>query len=259
MNLQLLDLYSLMGEAVAIYFRAAPNRDIRLTPHACLAATGEPYTDLNIVLIDQSSEAEEQLRAFHQLLQARDLPALYMLTPSVADRLAATAQALGMTFAGKAPVMVCEAAQLRTTTSDEYSIKLVETADELAAVCSILAHAFKLNHDALQRVLGIAALDGPGLTMYLAYHGEQPVSTVATTVAGPIVGVWSMGTLPDQQRKGAGRALLTQVMAQHRAQGARYFYLWSTPAGQRLYDQLGYRTVAEFAVWTTGQSVQIHA
>jgi GNAT superfamily N-acetyltransferase len=106
--------------------------------------------------------------------------------------------------------------------------------------------------------LGVAALDGPGLTMYLAYDGRQPVSTVATIKAGPIVGVWSMGTLPDQQRKGVGRALLGHVMELHRAQGARAFYLWSTPAGQRLYDQLGYRTVTELSVWTTGQSVQVH-
>jgi GNAT superfamily N-acetyltransferase len=259
MNLHLPYLYQLLGEALAVYFRAAPNRDIRLTPHAYVAAAGEPYADFNQVLIDQGGDAEEQLRTYHHALQARKLPALYMFTPGVADELAATAQALGMTFAGKTPVMVCEAVHVRTVAAGDYHIQWVANADELADVCTILAHAFNLHEDALRRVLGVAALDGPGLTMYLVYDAGQPVSTVATIMAGAIVGVWSMGTLPDQQRKGVGRALLGHVMEQHRAQGARAFYLWSTPAGQRLYEQLGYRTVTELSVWTTGQSVQIHA
>jgi GNAT superfamily N-acetyltransferase len=258
MNQHLLDLSQLLGEATAIYFRAAPYRDIRLTSHAYLVATGEPYADFNAVLIDQGGDAEEQLRAYHHALQARNLPALYLFTPGVAGQLAATAEALGMTFAGKAPVMMYDAVDLRSEAGGDTCIKRVETAEELAVVCTILACAFSLNEDALRRVLGVAALDGPGLTMYLAYDAGQPVSTVATTVAGPIVGVWSMGTLPDQQRKGVGRALLGHVMAQHRSQGARAFYLWSTPAGHRLYEQLGYRIVSELSVWTTGQSVQIH-
>ena len=112
MNLNLSDLYGVIGEAVAIYFRAAPNRELRLTPHAWIWAAGEPYADLNQVLIDASSDAEVQLRTFHQALQGRNLPVLYFLTPAVADQLAPTASALGMTFAGKTPLMVCPAASL---------------------------------------------------------------------------------------------------------------------------------------------------
>jgi hypothetical protein len=137
MNLHLLDLSQLLGEALAIYFRAAPNRELRLAPHAYLAAAGEPYADFNQVLIDEGGDAEEQLRAYHHALQARNLPALYMFTPGVANELAATAQALGMTFAGKTPVMVCETVHLRTVAAGDYHVKSVANADELADVCVI--------------------------------------------------------------------------------------------------------------------------
>ena len=258
MNLNLSDLYQTCGEALALYCRAAPQREIHLTAHGWLAASGEPYADFNQALVDANSDADGQLRAFHQTMQVRKLPALYFLTPAVADRLAPTASALGMTFAGKAPVMVCAAADLSYTGSDRYVLKQVVTAADQALVCDILAHAFGLARAAFTPVLDITQLDAPGLTTYLVYQGDQPVSTVATIVAGPVVGVWSMGTLPDQQRKGVGRALLGQVMAQQRARGTQNFYLFSTDAGQRLYEQLGYRTVAELSVWTTGESVQVH-
>lgn len=257
MQLKLSYLYQLCGEAVAIDLRAAPNRAVHLTSHSWSAASGEPYADLNQALVDAGSDAEAQLGTLHQMLAARKLPALYFLTAPVAEQLAPTATALGMTFAGKVPVMVCDATHLPTMDIGAYVIKPVTTAAEQASVCAILAGAFGLSHAALQPVLDVTQLDGPGLTAYLAYQDEQPIGTVATTVSGPVVGVWSMGTLPAYQRRGVGRALLGQIMAQQQARGANTFYLWSTTAGQRLYEQLGYRTVDELAVWTTGASVQV--
>ncbi len=263
MNLNLSYLYQVWGEAVALWLRAAPQREICLTAHGWLAASGEPYVDLNQVLIDASRDAEEQLRTFHQRLEARNLPALYLFTPTVADQLAPIASKLGMTIAGKAPVMVCAASDLPDTDAGLYTFKQVDTAAEQKIICAILANAFEVSDAALRQVVNTTQLDAPGFTAYLAYQGatagEQPVSTVATTESGPLVGVWAMATLPTHQRQGSGRALLGAVMAQHRSHGAKHFYLWSTAAGQRLYEQLGYRTVTELSIWTTGQSVQSHA
>jgi GNAT superfamily N-acetyltransferase len=138
------------------------------------------------------------------------------------------------------------------------TIHQVATAADQAAVCAILAQAFGLAHAGLTSMLNVTQLSGPGLTIYLACQGEQPVSTVATIITGSIVGIWSMATLPEQQRKGIGRTLLSHVMAQHQERGVRDIYLWSTAAGQRLYGQLGFRTVAELSIWTTGRSMQVH-
>lgn len=88
MQLKLSYLYHLCGEAVAIYLRAAPNRAVHLTSHSWLAASGEPYADLNQALVDAGSDAEAQLCTLHQMLAARKLPALYFLTAAVAEQLA---------------------------------------------------------------------------------------------------------------------------------------------------------------------------
>jgi len=57
-----------------------------------------------------------------------------------------------------------------------------------------------------------------------------------------------MATPQESQRSGAGRALLTEVMARHRASGTRLFYLGATEAGYPLYERLGFRTVETMAI-----------
>jgi GNAT superfamily N-acetyltransferase len=256
MQLDTTYLYQILGEATALFFHGAPQRAVQLTPTGWLVSTGEPLADFNQLLIDQGPDAAAQLRTFHTLLQERQLPALYFFTDRVAAQLAATAQALGIQAVGKAPVMICQAADMHLTPA-AYTVKPVATAAALDDMCQVLADAFTFPLDATRRVLGERMLNAHGLTVYLAYRDGQPVSTVTTSQSGPVVGVWAMATAAAQQRQGAGYALLTQVMAQHRERGARAFYLYATEAGKPLYERIGYRTVSELHIGATGHSTQV--
>ena len=51
-----------------------------------------------------------------------------------------------------------------------------------------------------------------------------------------------MATLPEHQRKGMGRALLTRVIDDYRRRGVERFYLGATEAGRPLYASLGFET-----------------
>ena len=90
------------------------------------------------------------------------------------------------------------------------------------------------------------------MDVFLARRGAAPVAALQTTRFGATVGIWAMGTAPEHQRQGAGRALLGAAMAHHRARGAARFYLGATEAGRPLYERAGFRTVAEAAVWAVG-------
>jgi GNAT superfamily N-acetyltransferase len=50
-----------------------------------------------------------------------------------------------------------------------------------------------------------------------------------------------MATPPEQQRRGRGRALLTQVIDDYRGRGVDRFHLGATEAGRPLYTSLGFR------------------
>jgi len=100
-------------------------------------------------------------------------------------------------------------------------------------------------------------LDVPGIESFIARRDGVPISSVWTTRGGATVGIWTMATAPEQQRQGAGHALLTQVIASHVARGATLFYLMATETGFPLYQRIGFQTVANPAVWVAGHSVQV--
>jgi GNAT superfamily N-acetyltransferase len=58
-----------------------------------------------------------------------------------------------------------------------------------------------------------------------------------------------MATPPEHQRKGVGRAMLSQVIADYRRRGLRRFHLGATAAGRPLYTSLGFELVADLPVW----------
>jgi GNAT superfamily N-acetyltransferase len=58
-----------------------------------------------------------------------------------------------------------------------------------------------------------------------------------------------MATPPEQQRKGMGRALLSQVIDDYRRRGVERFHLGATEAGRQLYTSLGFELVADLSVW----------
>ena len=139
---------------------------------------------------------------------------------------------------------------------ERYRVDRVTTLEDLGAACRLAADAFGLPLDSVARVLDPGKLATPDVDIFLTRRSGQPVSTVLTTGAGEVIGIWNRGTPPAFQRQGAGRATLEAAMAYHRGRGARLFYLGATPAGKPLYDRAGFRTVEETPIWVAGRSAQ---
>ena len=252
------ELWRTIGASLAFAFRGAPGFEARLTPTGWLLFTGEPVADFNWVLVDDGPDPEGQLRGFGEVLEARGLPALVLLTEAVAERLGPTAAAHGLRPAAGEPLMVHRpapgdpAADLPSAAAGRYRVEAVADAAALGAAHRLAAEAFGLPPAVFGRVLPPAALGTPGLAVFLAREGDEPASTVTTAQVGSTVGVWTMATPPSRQRQGAGRAVLAHALAHHRARGASLFYLLATAAGRPLYERVGFRTLAEPAAWVKG-------
>ncbi len=248
--------WRLAGEALAICYRASPGYEARLTPHSSLIVSGEPIADLNYAVIDQGPQAEAQLRDYVHLIQARGLAIIVFLTADIAGHLASTARALGLQDAGPVPLMVYQPAAAPTGAS-ALKVERVTGESALRASNATAASAFGIPVDAVNRVWAPAVLDGPGVDIFLAWHGSTPLSTVWTTRAGATVGIWAMGTAAEHQRKGAGRAVLQHAIRYHSERGATTFYLLATAAGKPLYERVGFRTFTEGTIWVAGASTQL--
>jgi ribosomal protein S18 acetylase RimI-like enzyme len=87
---------------------------------------------------------------------------------------------------------------------------------------------------------------------YVGYVDGVPVSTTATVACGDTIGVYNVATLPDHQRRGYGEAVMRRALAEAECERpARPVVLQSTEAGLRLYERMGFRTVARFSVYAS--------
>jgi ribosomal protein S18 acetylase RimI-like enzyme len=85
---------------------------------------------------------------------------------------------------------------------------------------------------------------------YVGYADGEPVSTAATVIGCDAIGVYNVATLPDRQRLGYGEAVMRYALAEARREhGMERSVLQSTPAGYKLYERMGYRTVTKVAVY----------
>jgi len=87
---------------------------------------------------------------------------------------------------------------------------------------------------------------------YVGYVDGVPVSTTALVMGGGAVGVYNVATLPQHQRKGYGETVMRQALAESRSEhGVERTILQSTPAGYKLYERMGFRTVTRVGVYST--------
>jgi len=87
---------------------------------------------------------------------------------------------------------------------------------------------------------------------YVGYVDGVPVSTTATIECGGTVGVYNVATMPEFRRRGYGEAVMRYALADaERVRAPRPIVLQSTEAGLRLYEKMGFRTVARFSVYAS--------
>jgi len=86
---------------------------------------------------------------------------------------------------------------------------------------------------------------------YVGYVDQEPVSTTAIVMGGSAIGVYNVATMPAHQRHGYGEAVMREALADaRRKHGIEQVILQSTPAGYRLYERMGFRTVTTVAVYS---------
>jgi ribosomal protein S18 acetylase RimI-like enzyme len=87
---------------------------------------------------------------------------------------------------------------------------------------------------------------------YVGYADGEPVATASIVIGGGVLGVYNVATLPDFQKRGYGEAVMRHAMADACPErGMERAILQSTPAGFKLYQRMGFRTVARVAVYSS--------
>jgi GNAT superfamily N-acetyltransferase len=94
-------------------------------------------------------------------------------------------------------------------------------------------------------------LENQNVKLFLA--GEtlsNPVSIGAMIMGSGIPGVYIMATLPEQHRKGFGKAILTHLLNEAASNGHQIIALTASRAGYGLYSQFGFQYVFDFDLYS---------
>ncbi len=244
-----------MGAQLVRYFQMAPNGSASMDEGGWLALTGERSADLNMACVLDGPRAPSLLTSYVRSAHAAGVPLVLMLEHAD-DELFDRARELGAEHVGEIPIMVWSDGLTSAIATSDHA-RPVSATDELASVIGLMAEAFSL--DLGMCLSALAPLYGvEGVTFWLCEREGEILGTGVGIRSGEVVGIYSMATPERHQRQGVGKAVLSTMMANYLADGVAAFYLGATSAGFRLYEQLGYRVVAEPPAFVIGTSTQFH-
>ena len=85
---------------------------------------------------------------------------------------------------------------------------------------------------------------------WIGYRDGQAIATACTVTDGDAVGVYAVATVPSEQGKGCGEAMVRHaVQAAQERFGVEATVLQTSVQGMPLYRRLGYQTVADFTIY----------
>ena len=232
-------------------FRHGDRADCRPLAHGGIALSGQQAADLNMVFLTSEadrSEFEEGLEA----VRAKGVDAL-LIVEEGADEIRGWASGEGLTEVGQMPLMERRAAP--TQTPSEFRVRMADPS-EMDQGNRFAAAAFSLNEQACNQALPAEALTVDGNELWIAEQDGHPVGCGIFVRTGDHVGVYTMSTPPEHQRKGVGGAVLAAAMAHHQDKGAERFTLGATEKGYKLYERVGFEVVTRPHVFVIGASTQ---
>ena len=234
--------------------------EVRELPGVSIASAGVAFQMFNAAFLSGPVETEAELARSILLpslqFNTRGLEWSFWvcedwLAPKAHRRLRQVFERYGLRRTVELPGMVTEKVRPPTRRLPEIEVRRVRdrrTGDDFRGIGSVCFHVplawFNEVFDQDSVWERFAA--------YVGYVDGEPVSTAATVPCGDTIGVYNVATLPDHRLRGYGEAVMRHALEEaERERPSRPVVLQSTEAGLRLYERMGFRTVARFSVYAS--------
>jgi len=248
-------LRRLTNDALTTFLGEAARYEAVARPGLQLTLSNEPVADMNMLVVGAGAD-HDHFRDMVSLCLDRKLPFLVLIYPEAGGAFDDIATDLGLVYAVDFPIMVRDDLPLEPSGNPDVEIVRAYGAEDADASADVMASAYSMPKESVLRALPASLSDTTGADVYVARINSEAVGTVTMTYHGETCGIWAMGTDAARQRGGIGLRLLSTAMVQARNSGTRRFFLGATPAGYRLYEGLGFKTVFSARVWVSGETHQ---
>jgi ribosomal protein S18 acetylase RimI-like enzyme len=234
--------------------------EIRELPGVSIAAAGVTFQMFNAAFLSapvaSEAELEQRILLCASHFQVRGLEWAYWLCEDwVESRARRKSRQMferhGLRHTVNLPGMVADRLAPPVKPLPALMVRRVADAATRGAFCHIGSTCFHVPINWFREVFDNSVV-WDRFAAYVAYRDEAPVSTAAIVMGGGAVGVYNVATLPDQQRRGYGEAVMRYAVAEaQKEHGVEQTILQSTPAGLHLYQRMGYRTITRVSVYAS--------
>jgi len=234
--------------------------EIRELPGVSIASAGVTFQMFNAAFLSAPVPTEAELKRRILLpfvhFNARGLEWAYwvcedFMEPRARRRSRQVFERHGLRHSVDLPGMIAERILPPVRPLPYLEVRRVGDAATREAFCSIGSVCFHVPLSWFREVFGSDTV-WERFAAYVGYTDYEPVTSAAVVIGGGALGVYNVATLPGYQRLGYGETVMRHALADvQRTHGIERTILQSTPAGYRLYERMGYRTITKVAVYST--------
>lgn len=245
---------------LGVFSRAHPAGEVASRPGLELVCSGVAFSTFNAVLLtdpaDKAAELLQRLQAARDYFRGRNLPwSLWLcedwLAKGLRRRLAALAETAGLTLLSRMPGMAADRLRPPARTLPQLDFRKVESERERRAFEQLMTAAFGVPPFIARQIYGAEATWRAGLTGWVGYWDNVPVTSAATRVAAGVIGLYAVATLPAFRGQGCAEAAVRHAIRHAReVSGLHTVVLQSTAQARGLYERLGFCAVTTYSVYT---------
>lgn len=247
-------------EAMCFFGRALQNSEIVRLPGVCLISCGLNYAAFNAAVLSEPigwdfNEARRRIELPVEHYQKGDLRWTYWLCEGLVDpRLGRGMRGLferfGLSPLTDPPGMFADRLFAPKRKLPALTVKRVEDEWTRRDFSRLTSVAFEIPPAICDQIYSTPGPWEGSFEGYVGYIGNTAITTTATVITSGVVGVYSVGTLPQCRRRGYAEATMREALRlAHERTGIEATVLQSTPSGVSLYERMGYRKHTKFHVY----------
>jgi GNAT superfamily N-acetyltransferase len=123
----------------------------------------------------------------------------------------------------------------------ELKIRAVRTKIHSVDFSKCLSAIFNFPKPLVMPLSNLIRKQDQNIESYVGYMDDTPVATGTVFYSNGAAGIYNVGTLPEFQGKGIGVEMMTTLLLKAKLDDMKTAILHSTPAGQRIYEKLGFQ------------------
>jgi len=224
-----------------------------------------PYNAIMRFQVDR--RVDETVDELLDSYSRREVPLMWVVHPTtrptdLVDRL----EARGLVEAEVVPGMVARLGDLPSPGSVPPGVEIAQVSsadkDPFIELIELVAWRYSLPADTsatLRSIMDVARFGEPDAATrgWVARRAGAVVSKVVLHLGAGVAGVYGVATKSEARGLGLARLLTIRALEAARAEGIDVGVLHSTPMARSLYEGLGFRTVADFRLYSTRDTLHL--